>query len=506
MLPGIAWGADVRLAIAGSAEYDDNVFRTPDDKKDDLIFRVTPQIDLVEDREKFNYSVGYALPYEIGVTYNDSDEVNDFNHLAHAKFSYRATPQTELFGHDSFYYVQGLFRQQQEVTDPTVADLGDDRERILDNNLTLGVTHDFTPRLAGSLRVRQGVFDTTQFNRANALSFGAVASGAYQLTEQHQLGAGFNYARQMFDDTINRPGSDVDYYNLFGSWQWTFDETTTFSIEAGPALIHSNQDDADTTIADQPPVPYQQVGLERGFPEDDDALIVPLFSNCPVEGADTLLIGPGGSSCTSQEINVLTNPAEVATLLADAPIDYVFPAGFDFPSTSNSRITYFANATLTKRWTPNLASSLGYVRQENTASGVDGGAVLDAVTATTSWRISERWDAAVRADWTLRQSATEGQRQFLVVESRTVGALTVAQVVDGAGLTLIDSDDSLDTQRWGVAARLAYRLTKNTVTALQYAYNKQSSDGNTVGDPSDFDNHLVTFTVQYNFEPIGLPW
>ena len=73
-------------------------------------------------------------------------------------------------------------------------------------------------------------------------------------------------------------------------------------------------------------------------------------------------------------------------------------------------------------------------------------------------------------------------------------------------LIQIDSADSLDTQRWGTAVRLAYRLTKNTVTALQYTYNKQSSNGDTVGQTSDFDDHLLTFTVQYNFEPIGLWW
>jgi hypothetical protein len=505
LLPGVSSGADVRLALAGSTEYDDNVFRSESNKKDDVVFRVTPQVNIVEDREKLNYSVGYMLPYEVGVQYTDA--INDFNHLVNANFRYRATPQTEIFGSDSFYYVEGLFRQQQDATDPEVGDLGDDRARVLDNYVELGVGHYFTPRLSGSLTVNQGIYDTDQQARSNTLSFGAVASGAYQLTERHQLGSGFSYSRQMFDDTFNRAGSDTDYYNLFGSWKWTFDETTTFEIQAGPALIHSSQDDPSATLEDQPPIPYQENGRQLGFPNDDDAIIVSLFQNCPVVDGDTLLFDPAGRTCALQQLVRPINNATIDAITGAAPITLTYPVGAEPQGVTDTRVTYFANATLTKRWTPTLASSLSYVRREDTASGIDGGAVLDAVMLTSTWRISERWDASVRSDWTLRQSATEGARQYVIVTPQAVPGLVgnVAAFVPD-GLTQIDSSDSLDTQRWGVATRLAYRLTKNTVTALQYSYNKQSSDGDTVGQSSDFDNHLVTFTVQYNFEPIGLPW
>jgi opacity protein-like surface antigen len=134
--------------------------------------------------------------------------------------------------------------------------------------------------------------------------------------------------------------------------------------------------------------------------------------------------------------------------------------------------------------------------------------VLDAITLSNSWRISERWDAGVRADWTQRKSATNGSRVFVVPGGpvTVIGTPNIPNVATAVSLVQLDSADSLDTQRWGMAARLAYRLTKNTVTSLQYTYNKQSSTSDTVGQSSDFDNHLVTFTVQYNFEPIGLWW
>ena len=61
----------MRLSLGASTEYDSNVFRAPSDEKGDVVFRVTPQVRVVEDREQFNYSVGYMLPYEIGVKYSD---------------------------------------------------------------------------------------------------------------------------------------------------------------------------------------------------------------------------------------------------------------------------------------------------------------------------------------------------------------------------------------------------------------------------------------------------
>jgi hypothetical protein len=261
LLPGIAWGADVRLSIAGSAEYDDNVFRSSSDRKDDVVFRVVPRVSVVEDRERLNYAVGYGLPFEIGVTYSD---LRDLNHLADATFRYRATPQTELFGSDGLFYVRGLYRQEQDLGDPTLGAVGDGRERVLQNSLMLGATHHFTPRLSGTLRVNQGVFDTTQFNRADALSFGGTASSAYQLTPHHQLGGGFSYSRQSFDEAFNRPASDTDYYNLFGSWQWLFDETTVLDLQLGPALIHSNQDSPPPTLRSGPTRSRREPDLDHG--------------------------------------------------------------------------------------------------------------------------------------------------------------------------------------------------------------------------------------------------
>jgi hypothetical protein len=494
VLPGIAWGADVRLSLGASTEYDSNVFRSPDDERDDVVFRLSPRVAVVEDREQLNYSASYSLPFEIGVNYSD---VRDLNHIVDGLVSYRMTPQTELFGNNSFFYVRGLYRNDDNLLDTTLGEVGDGRERVLSNDLGLGATHHFTPRLSGTLRFNQGVYDTTQANRSDALDFGGTASSAYQLTEQHEVGGGFSYTRQSFDDITNRPGSDTDYYNIFGSWQWLFDETTSFDLRVGPAIIHSNQNTPNATIPNQEPVPYAVV--PGGIQVFD-------FASCPVVGGSPLLFDNAGTTCGQR---IVTNVTDVATITGLPLTDLDYPVGQEPEGVTDTRVTYFADVSLTKRWSPNLTSSLSYLRQEDMASGIDGAATLDAVTLTNSWRISDRWDFSARADWTQRKSATDGARQFIVVDSGVLVDDEFGNSFNAAGtvnLIQIDSADSLDTQRWGMAGRIAYRLTKNTVTALQYAYNRQSSNGDTVGQSSDFDDHLVTLTVQYNFEPIGLWW
>jgi hypothetical protein len=502
LLPGIAGAAEVRLSLAGSSEYDSNVFRTPDEEQDDVIFRLTPTISLVEDREKLNYSATYSFPYEIGVKY--SNDVSDFNHFANATVNYRATPQTELFANNGVFYSEGLFRQNTNFEDNPPGDLNDERSRVFDDTLALGVTHRFTPRLSSTFVTRGEAFETSQDDRSDNVSFGSTLSTQYMLTEQHEVGGGFAFSRQMFERITGRPSSDTNYYNLFGSWQWMFDETTTFYVQAGPALVQTDQSGGSVV----PGGPIQTTPFnfitDNGLP----AVQVGNFADCPMQnGSSYALVGVG---CRPAVVhNDPSNPAEQAAYLdiIDDGVTVLTPLALT--GVSDLRLTYFANASITKRWTPTLASSLSYVRQENTASGIDGAAVIDAVTLSNTWRISERWDAGVRADWTLRTSATQGARAGLTVVAKDLGpgvSFDAAQISGPGALTEVTSSDSLDTQRWGMAARIAYRLTKNTVTALQYSYNKQSSNGNSVGSPSDFDDHLLTFTVQYNFEPIGLPW
>jgi hypothetical protein len=141
---------------------------------------------------------------------------------------------------------------------------------------------------------------------------------------------------------------------------------------------------------------------------------------------------------------------------------------------SDSRIAVFGDVSIDRRWTPTMASGLSYERRQDTASGVAGSAILDAVALTHTWAITERWSVAARGDWTQRKSATD-------VET---------------------GNDELDTQRWGAGAVAAYRITRNLTGSVRYQYGKQRSQGGTAGRFSDFEAHIATLGLNYALDPI----
>jgi hypothetical protein len=66
------------------------------------------------------------------------------------------------------------------------------------------------------------------------------------------------------------------------------------------------------------------------------------------------------------------------------------------------------------------------------------------------------------------------------------------------------STRSVDTLRWGLAARVTRRITRHLSSSVRYTFNRQSSQQGTAGSFSDFNDHLVTLIVQYDFDRFHL--
>jgi opacity protein-like surface antigen len=90
------------------------------------------------------------------------------------------------------------------------------------------------------------------------------------------------------------------------------------------------------------------------------------------------------------------------------------------------------------------------------------------------------------------------QETLVVVEEITDPPYSTA--AQSVGLTARTVNRVLDTNRWGVSARMSRRITKHLGANLRYSYNEQHSKQNTAGSSSDFGNHLVTLGVQYEFD------
>ena len=99
MLPGAGWGADLNLGLVGSVEYDDNVIRTSSGEQDDFVFRVMPQLRLLEEEGKLRWNLGYQVAWEKAV---DTPQIDGFRHFADAGFQHHFNERTQVFFRDGF--------------------------------------------------------------------------------------------------------------------------------------------------------------------------------------------------------------------------------------------------------------------------------------------------------------------------------------------------------------------------------------------------------------------
>jgi hypothetical protein len=174
---------------------------------------------------------------------------------------------------------------------------------------------------------------------------------------------------------------------------------------------------------------------------------------------------------------------------------------------SDTSLDVFGLAVLRKDWSENFHTALRYERTQGGASGLGGAVIRDWVTLSNTWDFAERWQLALRGEWVLRQSVYDGTSQYLVAGDPGLGALFTGTTPAGAtGLVTIQGGNTnqIDTMRYGVAGRMTHRFTRNTSGWLQLTYNRQSSDSNTLGAPSDFDDYLAVLGVRYVFDPIKL--
>ena len=83
---GVASAVDVDLSMTTTTGYDNNIFRTDKDKKDDASFRFGPAVRVRDETSKLAYNVSYNPVYEKFVTWTDADA---WAHFAHGALDYQ---------------------------------------------------------------------------------------------------------------------------------------------------------------------------------------------------------------------------------------------------------------------------------------------------------------------------------------------------------------------------------------------------------------------------------
>jgi hypothetical protein len=497
VVPVPALAADLTFSLGGGAEYDSNVLRRTDDIEDDVFFRIRPGIEVHEDRgQDVNFSLGYQFPVEFAVDHGK--ELNDYDHLANGDITYHVNDRLDLFASEDFRYLRSILSQEFDMSG-TLSGAGvplvdTNRDRVTMNTAELGASYRFTPRLSGTARAEHRYFDTTREDRQQSWALSAVGDLNYVLTSQHTVGMGVRYIRQDFEETRELAPSVSDTYNGYLSWRYQATENTVFSVSAGPSYI---QVDSET------PPPISGVTPIIKFTDGINEFVF-LLSSCPfLPGSTTERYIPT-SGC-----GFLSAPLTATEILNvnNANSNKIKISNDNLGGGTTDDLTAFGNLTLSQRWTPNLASALRYDRSQGTASGLGGTVTRDAVSLSTTWDFAERWQLAVRGDWTHRKSVADAAQIFYKAEdaatSVDVGGGDAAQFSPKATTAAIGTN-SIDTNRWGVAGRVTHRVWRNTRIFLQLAYNEQTSEESSRGSPSDFDNFLATFEIRHVFEPIKL--
>jgi hypothetical protein len=528
-VPGALRAAELTFAVDGAAEYDNNVFRSSRDEDDDFLFRLMPSVRLSDDRSSdLRYSLTYRLPVEFAVEHS---ELNDVDQWLGATGLYHVNDRLSVFGSNDFRYLRSELLTNLEETRGGFDSLlvNEQRDRILLNSAGAGASYQFTPRLAGQTRFEHEYYNPSRDDRATTNAFIGTGRMDYALTPQHKVGGGTRVQWQTFDDTQDIVGSNAQSYSIFGSWEWTVSERIGLSVAVGPALIRNEQDDPNATEM-RSLVPSRERGSNfraspgfvraDGSPADpneifeDGVLLVGNITNCSVaqvNGVPTFVLD-GGKSCPLNVVLDRSPGSPDEDLIGDietaAPVTLV---NADPNGESSTDVTVFALVTGRVDWTPTLHSALSYRRDQGTASGLGGTVVSDLVQLVNTYEFTEKWNVSVRGEWSLRTSIDESTRTLFQAQPVDFGAgptliAGTAATPGGQGIILTQRDQAtdIDTMRWGFAGRLTHLLTRNTSGYLQFTYNQQDSESDTLGDASDFDNYLVTIGVQHVFQPIKL--
>lgn len=487
----------LEFSAGGEVEYDDNVFRSVEDKQDDLLFRLRPGVRIYEDRgDDLNFSVGYEAPIEFSAEY--SDELDDIDHIGVGSFSYHVNDRTQVFGSDQYGYLRSTLRlpdldTQEQTLDPVTLEFNDQRDRVKTNQAALGMSYQFSPRTVGRVIASSGFFDSSRADRARVWSVSGVADAQYRLSLKHQLGAGAGYTYQDFDDRRDISGSQTNSYRVFGSWRWTVTQTLSLDLAVGPAYITTDQDDAELVRSERELV---------SFRFSDGSALVSSFASCGEQDGR-----PVASKC---QLDLVLDPAQAA--LVPELGQTVQMTNTDPSGESDEEFTGFADLTIAQHWSPTLSTALRYVRQQGDASGVGGTAIEDLVSLSNTWEFAERWQLAIRGDLARRESAFDVAQTYDEVTAFALGgpggdivATRDTGADDGEGTSFNSRRNvEIDTNSWGVGARITHQLFKSTSIYVQARYGEQESKSNTLGADSDFENFLATFGVRHVFEPITL--
>jgi len=483
-----ASGADLVFEFQGQGLYDSNVFRSPSDEDDDVLFRLRPGVRIEEKHgQDLNYSLRYLAPVELSV--NNSKELDNVDQYADLTFTYKPSGRVEFYGKDDFRYSHGTllsFTTLDEQGDPSI---GTSRDRVTRNTASAGVRYQLSQNLEASMSIQHQLWESTREDRQDNWAINLNPNFLYRLSARHRIGMGVAYSHQNFDASDIAVGSQVDTVNAYAQWNWAISPTMGLSVQAGPTYIHVEEDD---------PPGFSSVLIPFVDDSGSEPAAALSLSNCPTAPNGEQYIPAGGVQACGGVVTGITGAA-YTTLTSQTPDVFTTTGSID---KTDDTVDVFAQVQLTQNWTPQLSSSLAYNRRQGAASGLGGTVIVDSVSAGVTWSFRDRWRLSGNGSWVNRESVTDVPEFFRLAEEASIGGGVAAYT--GEQLVAVTSKQRVETEMWNVSARLSHQLFRKTHVFTQATYTDQESKANTLGSGSDFKDWLVFVGVRHEFEPIGL--
>ncbi len=534
---GAAKAVDVDLSMTTTAGYDDNVFRTNKDKKDDVSFRFGPTVRVRDTTSKLAYNVSYNPVYEKFVSLTEAD---DWAHFAHGAVDYQLSDLTQLSVSDSFRFAQSLNRGPLVANEDAsgteidfVPNTEIQRDDVYRNTASAAVFHNFSAHTQGEFVVSHDFFDSDRANTSRNNSLSGFVNVMHSLTARDQLGLGGGTTWQRFDAVSGRPRTDTFIFRITASWIHSFGQDSELVLRAGPAVIHTDQQRGRSTVGDQ--YPHTLVANAKsvasayaalGLSVPPDAMYL---DGTPVVDPSTEMIGAGSvlipeadpAGCLSGMVsgqtvfdrsncpfNVIVDSNEAADYdgagisttisSAMAPLGFVGDSGGD----SDTKVTAFGEISISHQWIPDLSSRAGFTRSEATASSLGSSTISNHAVIETIWTPTRRWDLRVRGDWLERKSATDVTNNFLVIAPDMPPiAGSPMPIVSSTGLLAQRFGETVDTEYWRVSGRAAYRTSRRSTVSLRASYQHQDTQRGSTRANSSFENFHVILGFRYDLDP-----
>jgi len=501
-----AFAGEVILGAETSIRYDTNVAHTDTDEKDDGIADMGPTLRLREESRQLKYDLYYAPAY---LQYFTEDQLSTWRHYARAQARYDLDERTSFTVFDRFYYTPSVveaFIDSGGAATPT-STLG--TQKYLFNDVGVGASHLFTNRLQGNLQLSNSIYEPKQDDTTSSTTWGGSTDLLYALTQTDRVGGGFGFNQQKYEPPF-QPANRTRFYQFFGTWVHDFDPTWNFTVSAGPSLIDPDDPSLDNASVLAQPIPFASEARTYVSSTCEEVGGVRIFNpnTCSLSESE-VLFDSLVNELIAGGLDAAAADAEARALLLDK-VPPVLLTNTSSGGSAKAKVTYFASASMTKRWR-NWEAILTYTRSAGSSSGFGTSNLLDTVSAVGVWRPSPLWYISLTGRWDQRQTASEQSVLVATVNpagatfDSSVGPIAIPNVVELNGLTTVkvDSNDSLRDLSFLLYAQR--RLTKRFTVFGKASYYNQKAKGD-LSRGNNFDNAIVSIGIRYELAPIEIPF